>query len=682
MADFALYSALSGRKDWSQVRQDRQNEIVMQRQMQADLQARIDKEAQARAGVVEYMNQLNNASVLEQDLERVKGVEAEQRKKIVEGLKKAGNNYNKYLLGAGAGELNNYYQNVMKSEEMQGAINNKLVNAQYQLDNYLGRKSRPTQITLPDGTVREASMQEQMDLFNRGEITKLNYAGSVQPTDPIKVYDYISKTYGKDKYTRQKAERGDIVNYAKAMGAEDWEAQQIADNYDNELASGATPVYFKNEEASVDYNQLISKEKYRRMIAGEDENGGATGVVDLVGDLFFGDLASPSFAGNPLEYKVEFDGKNGVATAYEAKNLGTEFLGKMLNVEGFTIDKEKGTLKIPEGGSKDIYYVPLEGKDAPIVKGKVTSDDIIYEPESFVRMQVSENGKEQTRTFIKAKAVIETAKRLPDGDYWTGGTDESNYGQDNRTTKIGSRFKDNDYQSTILIPVDYDAKKYAPVNKQFGVTGKQQSVAGASADIDVWAKQNAQKAVAQGEMPTVLNTNVAIQDPQYAQYAEQIKANPQGYMQQFAQINIGDLVTKAAEANNVSPQELNALFTIESGYNPMAVSSAGAMGVGQLMPSTSKDLGVKNPFDPTENIMASAEYFGDLRSRYKEYNDPNLAVAAYNWGLGNVDKAVAKFGENWVTGANNGFFDDKGNWVQMPKETNNYIAKFSGALGY
>lgn len=569
----------------------------------------------------------------------------------------------------------------MKSEEMQSAINNKLVNAQYSLDDYLGRKTRPIDVTLPDGTTKQISYNEQFDMFNRGEITKLNYAGSVQPTDPIKVYDYISKTYGKDKYTRQKAERGDIVNYAKAMGAEDWEAQQIADNYDNELAAGATPVYFKNEEASIDYNQLISKEKYRRMIAGEDENGGATGVVDLVGDLFFGDLASPSFAGNPLEYKVEFDGKNGVATAYEAKNLGTDILGAMANVEGFATDEKTGGLKITQGETKDVYYVPLEGKDAPIVKGKINSDDIIYQPESFVRMQVAENGKEQTRTFIKAKVNVETAKRLPEGGYWGEGK-ESNYAVGNRTTLIGSRVKDDEYQATVLIPVDYDAKKYAPVNKKFGVTGKQQSVAGASADIDAWAKQNAQRAVTQGEMPTVLNTNVAIQDPQYAQYAEQIKANPQGYMQQFAQINIGDLVTKAAEANNVNPQELNALFTIESGYNPMAVSSAGALGVGQLMPSTAKDLGVQNPFDPTENIMASAEYFGDLRSRYKEYNDPNLAVAAYNWGLGNVDKAVAKFGENWVTGANNGFFDDKGNWVQMPKETNNYIAKFSGALGY
>lgn len=568
----------------------------------------------------------------------------------------------------------------MKSEEMQSAINNKLVYAQSSLDTYLGRKSRPTQITLPDGTVREASMQEQMDLFNRGEITKLNYAGSVQPTDPIKVYDYISKTYGKDKYTRQKAERGDIVNYAKAMGAEDWEAQQIADNYDNELAAGATPVYFKNEEASVDYNQLIAKEKYRRMISGEGEEGGAPSYVDLVGDLFFSDLASPSFAGNPLEYKIKIDGKDGVGTAYEA-SPGTPILTEMIKSEGFGIDEETGSITIPKGGNAKVYYVPKAGQDAPIVEGKINSDDVIYKPESFVRMQVSENGKEQTRTFIKAKVNVEQAKRLPEGGFWGEGKGNP-YTEDDRSTMIGAFVKDVNYQATVLIPVEYDAKKAAIINDKFSVSGKQQSVGGASADIDAWAKKQAQQAVAQGSVPTILNTNGEIKDPQYAQYAEQIKADPQRYMQQFSQIKIGELVTKAAEANNLNPQELNALFTIESGYNPMAVSSAGALGIGQLMPKTAKDLGVKNPFDPTENIMASAEYFGDLRNRYKDYNDPNLAVAAYNWGLGNVDKSVAKFGENWVMGANNGFFDDKGNWVQMPEETNNYIAKFSGALGY
>jgi hypothetical protein len=97
MADYGTFLSLSGRKDWNVVRADRQNALLYQKQMNADLQERIQREAQSRAGVQEYMAQLNQASVLEGDLERVKGVEAEQRKKIVEGLKKAGGDYNKFL---------------------------------------------------------------------------------------------------------------------------------------------------------------------------------------------------------------------------------------------------------------------------------------------------------------------------------------------------------------------------------------------------------------------------------------------------------------------------------------------------------------------------------------------------------------------------------------------------------
>ena len=47
-----------------------------------------------------------------------------------------------------------------------------------------------------------------------------------------------------------------------------------------------------------------------------------------------------------------------------------------------------------------------------------------------------------------------------------------------------------------------------------------------------------------------------------------------------------------------------------------------------------------------------------------------------------MSKSVKKFGENWVEGANKGFFDDEGDWVKMPEETNNYMAKFGAALGY
>lgn len=67
---------------------------------------------------------------------------------------------------------------------------------------------------------------------------------------------------------------------------------------------------------------------------------------------------------------------------------------------------------------------------------------------------------------------------------------------------------------------------------------------------------------------------------------------------------------------------------IESAYRQSAVSSAGAIGLGQLMPATARDLGV-DPFDPLQNLDGSARY---LATMLELFGDPRLALAAYNAG--------------------------------------------------
>ncbi|WP_457681596.1 lytic transglycosylase domain-containing protein [Thermovibrio sp.] len=79
------------------------------------------------------------------------------------------------------------------------------------------------------------------------------------------------------------------------------------------------------------------------------------------------------------------------------------------------------------------------------------------------------------------------------------------------------------------------------------------------------------------------------------------------------------------------------LVRAESNFNPKAVSPKGAMGLCQLMPQTARKLGVKNPFDPDENLNAGARYLKEL---YLKYRDWKLALAAYNAG----EKAVERYG--------------------------------------
>jgi soluble lytic murein transglycosylase-like protein len=93
----------------------------------------------------------------------------------------------------------------------------------------------------------------------------------------------------------------------------------------------------------------------------------------------------------------------------------------------------------------------------------------------------------------------------------------------------------------------------------------------------------------------------------------------------------------AAEAQfALPPGLLDALVWTESRYNPFAISHAGAVGMGQLMPGTARDLGVTNRYDPQANIFGAARY---LRQMIDKFGMVHLALAAYNAGPRAVERA-------------------------------------------
>jgi len=97
------------------------------------------------------------------------------------------------------------------------------------------------------------------------------------------------------------------------------------------------------------------------------------------------------------------------------------------------------------------------------------------------------------------------------------------------------------------------------------------------------------------------------------------------------------VITEASKKHGISFPLLKAVIKAESDFDPKAVSSAGALGLMQIMPENVKAFKIKDPFDPKENILAGTRYFKKLIERFDGNLD--LALAAYNAGPG----AVASF---------------------------------------
>jgi hypothetical protein len=96
------------------------------------------------------------------------------------------------------------------------------------------------------------------------------------------------------------------------------------------------------------------------------------------------------------------------------------------------------------------------------------------------------------------------------------------------------------------------------------------------------------------------------------------------------------LAAQIALKYNLNPELYLKQIAVESGFNPTAVSPAGAVGLGQLMPQTAQRFGVTNPLDPVQNLEGSAKYMRLLLNRYN--GNYKLALAGYNAGEGAVDK--------------------------------------------
>ena len=104
------------------------------------------------------------------------------------------------------------------------------------------------------------------------------------------------------------------------------------------------------------------------------------------------------------------------------------------------------------------------------------------------------------------------------------------------------------------------------------------------------------------------------------------------------------LIQQHAEKEALDPRLVCALIVQESGFDEKAKSSVGALGLTQLMPTTAKELGVRDPFDANQNIAGATRHLRTLYNAFRESPDEHrhrLVLASYNGGLGRVRDAQA-----------------------------------------
>lgn len=122
------------------------------------------------------------------------------------------------------------------------------------------------------------------------------------------------------------------------------------------------------------------------------------------------------------------------------------------------------------------------------------------------------------------------------------------------------------------------------------------------------------------------------------------------------------IITTATKKYGLPDGLLAAVASAESSFNPNATNSkSGAAGMFQFMPTTAKGYGI-DPYNVNQAADAAAKMLSGLIAKYN--GDLAKALAGYNWGGGNIDKAVKKYGNNWLSHA--------------PTETQKYIQKILG----
>ena len=158
------------------------------------------------------------------------------------------------------------------------------------------------------------------------------------------------------------------------------------------------------------------------------------------------------------------------------------------------------------------------------------------------------------------------------------------------------------------------------------------------ARADVYSFTDANGVSHFSNVPSDSRYQLLIATPSQAAPGTAVKEHSIDWLARSAQYD--GVIKGAAKAATIQAALVRAVIVVESGFNPRAVSKKGAIGLMQLQPATARRYGVKNIYDPEQNVRAGAHYLSDLLARFD--SNLELALAAYNAG----EEAVERYGRH------------------------------------
>jgi membrane-bound lytic murein transglycosylase D len=329
-------------------------------------------------------------------------------------------------------------------------------------------------------------------------------------------------------------------------------------------------------------------------------------------------------------------------------------------------------------GSAPALTAQKPASAAPAAKSMASQPDVAQEPKNQDPPQaqaVEATPQPQPAPDAVADLLVRVEKEYQAGlaNYQAGRTDEAKENFDNafnallesnldirsddRLQKVFNRITDGVNQLNLVdLASDSDAQKSepAPIDETNGITP--------SADPNIRAKAQAEIKSTHSDLPLMMTDQVA-------GYISYFSNRGRGTFERaFARSGrYHDMMVRILKQEGV-PQDLIYLAQAESGFQPTAVSRAGARGIWQFMGSRGKGYGLQRSMwvddrqDPEKSTRAAARHLKDL---YAQFGDWYLAMAAYNSGPGTVQAAVKRTGyaDFWELYRRN----------VLPKETRNYV---------